>query len=197
MPLCPWDSPGENIEMGCHFHPPGDLHVPGIEPARRLFYLLSHKGSLYPKFKKKKKRKIFLKRNRKQSSLRLLCDTQCPGDRGTMSTFMSQVKKNLPKKEQKAIKPETSLWHSKPRRQKNNVYIYVTSCESIILYVSKFLFASEEQQNFWECLGLEIPLWLLLLLFFFLRYFNLQRHEMKTPKWGNLGITVNNFYKLS
>ena len=115
----------------------------------------------------KRKRKIFIKRNRKQSSLRLLCDTQCPGDKGTMSTFMSQVKKNLPKKEQKAIKPETSLGHSKPRRQRNNVYIYVTSCESIILYVSKFLFASEGQQNFWECLGLEIPLWLLLLLFFF------------------------------
>ena len=160
MLLCPWDSPGKNTEMGCHFHPPGDLHAPGIEPAGRLFYLLSHKGSLYPKFKKKKK--------------------------------------NLHKKEQKAIKPETSLGHSKPRRQRNNVYIYVTSCESIILYVSKFLFASEGQQNFWECLGLEIPLWLLLLLFFFfLRHFNLPRHEMKTPKWGNLGITVNNFYKLS
>ena len=29
--LCPWDSPGINIGVGCHFFPPGDLPDPGIE----------------------------------------------------------------------------------------------------------------------------------------------------------------------
>ena len=30
--LCPWDSPGENTEVGCHFLSPRDLPNPGIEP---------------------------------------------------------------------------------------------------------------------------------------------------------------------
>ena len=30
--LCPWDFPGKNTEVGCHFHSPGDLPNPGIEP---------------------------------------------------------------------------------------------------------------------------------------------------------------------
>ena len=30
--LYPWDSPGKNIGIGCHFPPPGDLSEPGIEP---------------------------------------------------------------------------------------------------------------------------------------------------------------------
>ena len=32
MLLCPWDSPGKNTGVGCHFLPsPGDLPDPGIE----------------------------------------------------------------------------------------------------------------------------------------------------------------------
>ena len=36
--LCPWDLPGRNTGVGCHFHwsgspSPGDLPDPGIEPA--------------------------------------------------------------------------------------------------------------------------------------------------------------------
>ena len=31
--LCPWDSPGTNIAMGCHFLLQGDLPNPGIELA--------------------------------------------------------------------------------------------------------------------------------------------------------------------
>ena len=30
--LCPWDSPGKNTGVGCHFPSPGDLPDPGIEP---------------------------------------------------------------------------------------------------------------------------------------------------------------------
>ena len=29
--LCPWDFPGKNTGVGCHFPPPGDLPDPGIE----------------------------------------------------------------------------------------------------------------------------------------------------------------------
>ena len=29
--LCPWDFPGQNTGVGCHFPPPGDLPDPGIE----------------------------------------------------------------------------------------------------------------------------------------------------------------------
>ena len=31
--LCPWDSPGSNIGVGCHFLLQGNLPDPGIEPA--------------------------------------------------------------------------------------------------------------------------------------------------------------------
>ena len=27
---CPWDFPGKNTGVGCHFPPPGDLPDPGI-----------------------------------------------------------------------------------------------------------------------------------------------------------------------
>ena len=30
--LCPWDSPGKNTGVGCHFLLQGDLPNPGIEP---------------------------------------------------------------------------------------------------------------------------------------------------------------------
>ena len=30
--LCPWDSPGKNTEVGCHFPSPGDLPDLGIKP---------------------------------------------------------------------------------------------------------------------------------------------------------------------
>ena len=30
--LCPWDTPGKNTGVGCHFLFPGDLSNPGIEP---------------------------------------------------------------------------------------------------------------------------------------------------------------------
>ena len=30
--LCPWDSPGKNSGVGCHFLPLGDLPHPGIKP---------------------------------------------------------------------------------------------------------------------------------------------------------------------
>ena len=32
MLLCPWNSPGKNTGVGCHFPSPGDLPDPGIEP---------------------------------------------------------------------------------------------------------------------------------------------------------------------
>ena len=31
--LCPWDSPGKNIRVGCHALLQGNLSNPGIEPA--------------------------------------------------------------------------------------------------------------------------------------------------------------------
>ena len=31
--LCPWDSPGKNTGVGCHFLSTGDLSGPGIKPA--------------------------------------------------------------------------------------------------------------------------------------------------------------------
>ena len=117
------------------------------------------KEAYTPNFKKK--RKIFIKRNRKQSSLRLLCDTQSPGDKGTTSTFMSQVVSQL-----FYMYPSFFL-HLRGNRISENVWVWKYHCDSFFSF------------------------------FFFLRYFNLPRHEMKTPKWGNLGITVNNFYKLS
>ena len=30
--LCPWDSPGKNAGVGCHFLLQGDIPNPGIEP---------------------------------------------------------------------------------------------------------------------------------------------------------------------
>ena len=30
--FCPWDSPGKNTRVGCHFPPPGDLPDPRIKP---------------------------------------------------------------------------------------------------------------------------------------------------------------------
>ena len=30
--LCPWNSPGKNTGVSCHFPSPGDLPDPGIEP---------------------------------------------------------------------------------------------------------------------------------------------------------------------
>ena len=30
--LCPWDSPGKNTGVGCHFPLPRDLTDPGIKP---------------------------------------------------------------------------------------------------------------------------------------------------------------------
>ena len=130
MLLCPWDSPGKNTEMGCHFHPPGDLHAPGIEPAGGLFHLLSHKGSLYPKLKKKK-RKIFLKSNKKQSSLRLLCDTQCPGDKGTTSTFMSQVVSQL------FYTYPSFFLHVRGNRISENVWVWKYHCDSFFSFLKK------------------------------------------------------------
>ena len=35
--LCPWDSPGKNTGVGCHFPPPGHLPHPGIEPGSPVF----------------------------------------------------------------------------------------------------------------------------------------------------------------
>ena len=29
---CPWNFPGKNTGMDCHFFPPGDLLKPGIKP---------------------------------------------------------------------------------------------------------------------------------------------------------------------
>ena len=37
MILCPWDSPGKNTGVGCHFPSPGDLPDPGIKPGSPAF----------------------------------------------------------------------------------------------------------------------------------------------------------------
>ena len=42
--LSPWDSPGKNTGVGCHFLLPGDFSDPGIEPESpelQAVYLLS------------------------------------------------------------------------------------------------------------------------------------------------------------
>ena len=31
--ICPWDYPGKNTAVGCHFLLPGDLPNPGIKPS--------------------------------------------------------------------------------------------------------------------------------------------------------------------
>ena len=50
--LCPWDSPGKNTAVGCHFSSPGGLPDPGIDPSLLQLLLwqvdslqLSHLGS--------------------------------------------------------------------------------------------------------------------------------------------------------
>ena len=52
--LCPWDSPGENIGMGCHFLLQGIFLTQGSNSClfhllhcRHILYHLSHQGSLY------------------------------------------------------------------------------------------------------------------------------------------------------
>ena len=40
--LCPWDAPGNDTRVGCHFPPPGDLPDPGIEPASPVSPSQSH-----------------------------------------------------------------------------------------------------------------------------------------------------------
>ena len=39
--LCPWDSPGQNTGVGCHFLLQGNLHDPGVEPASLAFPALA------------------------------------------------------------------------------------------------------------------------------------------------------------
>ena len=55
--LCPWDSPGKNTAVGCHFFLQGILQTQGSNPdllhCRQILYCLSHQGS--PSLKKKKK----------------------------------------------------------------------------------------------------------------------------------------------
>ena len=38
--LCPWDFPGKNTGVGCHFPPPGELPDPGIKPGSCVSLLL-------------------------------------------------------------------------------------------------------------------------------------------------------------
>ena len=52
--LCPWDSPGENIGMGCHFLLQGIFLTQGSNSClfhllhcRQILYHLSHQGSLH------------------------------------------------------------------------------------------------------------------------------------------------------
>ena len=56
--LCPWDSPGQNTRVGCHFLLQGIFQTQGSNPdllhCRQIVYCLSHQGS--PSLKKKKKR---------------------------------------------------------------------------------------------------------------------------------------------
>ena len=48
--FCPWDSPGKNTRVGCHFlHQrifPTQGSNPGLLPCRQILYPLSHQGSL-------------------------------------------------------------------------------------------------------------------------------------------------------
>ena len=47
--LCPWDSPGRNTGVGCHFLLqrifPAQRSKPGLLHCRRILYHLSHQGS--------------------------------------------------------------------------------------------------------------------------------------------------------
>ena len=47
-PLCPWDSPGKNTGVGCHFLPQGIFPTQVCTASRFFFYHLSHQGS--PKY---------------------------------------------------------------------------------------------------------------------------------------------------
>ena len=38
--LCPWDFPGKNTGVGCHFPPSGDLPDPGIKPVSPVSLIL-------------------------------------------------------------------------------------------------------------------------------------------------------------
>ena len=65
--LCPWDFPGKNTEVGCHFLLQGIFPTQGSNPGllhcRQILYCLSHQGSpkvlllllLYITLKKKKR----------------------------------------------------------------------------------------------------------------------------------------------
>ena len=48
--LCPWDSPGQNIGVGCHFLLQGIFLTQGsnlcVLHCRQILYLLSHLGSM-------------------------------------------------------------------------------------------------------------------------------------------------------
>ena len=44
--FCPWDSPGKNTGVVCHFLLPGDLSAPKNEPLISYVYLLCQEGSL-------------------------------------------------------------------------------------------------------------------------------------------------------
>ena len=39
--VCPWNSPGKNTGVGCHFFLPGNLPDPEIEPASPVSPLLA------------------------------------------------------------------------------------------------------------------------------------------------------------
>ena len=47
--LCPWDSPGKNTGVGCHFLLQGSFPTQGLKPGllhcRRILYHLSHQGN--------------------------------------------------------------------------------------------------------------------------------------------------------
>ena len=49
--LCPWDSPGKNIGVGCHILLQGIFPIQGSNPGllhcRQILYCLSHQGSPY------------------------------------------------------------------------------------------------------------------------------------------------------
>ena len=59
--LCPWDSLGKNIGVGCHALLQGIFPTQGLNPSlshcKRILYHLSHLLKLYPNLKKKKKKK--------------------------------------------------------------------------------------------------------------------------------------------
>ena len=50
MLLCPWDFPGRNTGVGCHFLLPGIFPTQGLNPCllhcRQILYHLRHQGSL-------------------------------------------------------------------------------------------------------------------------------------------------------